>query len=68
MEAIYLTPLYHLHPLHRHVDISQAIVAESSEADLELVKLVVMTNVFFINTKFYYRQHKIEVKRLICGN
>ena len=29
-EAISLTPLYHLHPLHRHLDISRAITAESS--------------------------------------
>ena len=29
-EGIYLTPLYHFHPLHRHLDISQAITAESS--------------------------------------
>ena len=29
-EAISLTPLYHLHPLHRHLDISRAIAAGSS--------------------------------------
>ena len=29
-EGIYLTPLYHFHPLHRHLDISRAIAAESS--------------------------------------
>ena len=29
-EGIYLTPLYHFHPLPRHLDISQAITAESS--------------------------------------
>ena len=29
-EAISLTPLYHLHLLHRHLDISPAITAESS--------------------------------------
>ena len=29
-EVIYLTPLYHFHPLRRHLDISQAITAESS--------------------------------------
>ena len=28
--AISLTPLYHLHPLHRHLDIIRAITAESS--------------------------------------
>ena len=29
-EVIYLTPLCHFHPLHRHLDISRAITAESS--------------------------------------
>ena len=29
-EGISLTPHYHLHPLHRHLDISRAIPAESS--------------------------------------
>ena len=29
-EGISLTPHYHFHPLHRHLDISQAITAESS--------------------------------------
>ena len=29
-EGIYLTPLYHFHPLHRHLDISRVITAESS--------------------------------------
>ena len=29
-EAISLSPLYHFHPLHRHLDISRATVAESS--------------------------------------
>ena len=29
-EGNYLTPLYHFHPLHRHLDISRAIAAESS--------------------------------------
>ena len=29
-EGIYLIPLYHFHPLHGHVDISRAIIAESS--------------------------------------
>ena len=29
-EGIYLTPLYHFHPLHRHLDISRAITAKSS--------------------------------------
>ena len=29
-EAVYLTPLYHFHPLHRHLDLSRAITSESS--------------------------------------
>ena len=30
-EGIYLTPLYHFHPLHRHLDVSRVIItAESS--------------------------------------
>ena len=29
-EGIYLTPLYHFHPLHRHLDIRRVIIAESS--------------------------------------
>ena len=29
-EGIYLTPLYHFQPLHRHLDISRAITAEVS--------------------------------------
>ena len=29
-EGIYLTPLYYFHPLHRHLDIGQAITAGSS--------------------------------------
>ena len=29
-EAISLTPFYQFHPLHRHLDISRAITAESS--------------------------------------
>ena len=29
-KAISLSPLYHFHPLHRHLDISQAITANSS--------------------------------------
>ena len=29
-KGIYLTPPYHFHPLHRHLDISRAITAESS--------------------------------------
>ena len=29
-EGIFLTPDYHFHPRHRHLDISRAISAESS--------------------------------------
>ena len=43
-EGISLTPHYHFHPLHRHLDISRTITAESSplyiatEVLLELLK------------------------------
>ena len=30
VEGIYLTPLYHFHPLHNHLEISRVIIAESS--------------------------------------
>ena len=33
-EGISLTPQYHFHPLHKHLDISQAITAESSPLHL----------------------------------
>ena len=29
-EGIFLTPFYHFHPLHRHLDIGRAITTESS--------------------------------------
>ena len=29
-DAISLTPLYHFHPLYRHLEVHQAITAESS--------------------------------------
>ena len=33
-EGISLTPHYHFHPIHRHLDISRAITAESSPLHL----------------------------------
>ena len=33
-EAISLNPLYHFHPLHRYLNISRAITAESSPLDI----------------------------------
>ena len=34
-EGISLTPHYHFHPLHRHLDISRAITAESSPLHID---------------------------------
>ena len=34
-EGISLTPHYHFHPLHRHLDINRAITAESSPLHIE---------------------------------
>ena len=33
-EEISLTPHYHFHPLHRHLDISRAFTAENSPVDI----------------------------------
>ena len=33
-ESISLTPLYHYHPLHRHLEVNQAIIAESSPQNI----------------------------------
>ena len=33
-EAVYLTPLYHIYPLHRYLVINQAITAESPPLDI----------------------------------
>ena len=35
VETISLTPLHHFHPLHRHLDISRAITAESSPLHID---------------------------------
>ena len=35
-QGISLTPLYHIHPLHRHLDISRAITAKSSSLHIEV--------------------------------
>ena len=34
-EAVYLSPLYHFHPFHRHLDISGTIIAESSPLHID---------------------------------
>ena len=39
-EGISLTPHYHFHPLHRHLDASRAITAESSPLDMKREPLV----------------------------
>ena len=45
-EGISLTPHYHLHPLHRHLDISREITAESSS--LHITSLT--GNLWFLST------------------
>ena len=56
-EGIYLTPLYHFHPLHRHLDISRAITAESSPLCRELT-------CFFYGAPFY--RIKCSKSFLLC--
>ena len=41
-EGIYLTPLYHFHPLYRHLDISRAITAESSPLHCSVLQCYVV--------------------------
>ena len=51
-EAISLTPLYHFHPLRRHLEISRAINAESSP--LNIVSSRVRTrNLWFPSASYY---------------
>ena len=37
-ESIYLSLLYHFHPLHRHLDINRSIIAESSLLQIAYIR------------------------------
>ena len=63
-EGISLTPHYHLHPLHTHLDISQTITAESSPlhilaARLELVSKCKLLTINLCSLKKVYFHKKI---------
>ena len=45
-KGISLTPLYHFHPLHRHLDISRVITAESSPLNIAS-NLTLTWNLYF---------------------
>ena len=56
-EGISLTPQYHFHPLHRHLDISRAFTAESSP-------LHIVTSIIFISIRPLLRQNKKMLRSL----
>ena len=63
-EGISLTPHYHFHPLHTHLDISRAITAESSPlhilaAGLELVSKCKSLTINLCSLKKIYFHEKI---------
>ena len=50
-EGISLTPHYHFHPLHRHLDISWAITAESSLLHIEVSQKPLVSQCISLTTK-----------------
>ena len=50
-EGTSLTPLYHFHPLHRHLDISWAITAESSPLPIEVNWELLVSQCISLTTK-----------------
>ena len=55
-EGISLTPHYHFHPLHRHLDISRVITAKSSPLHIETLILVCEFSVTFFLKKTAWRE------------
>ena len=52
-EGISLTPHYHFHPLHRHLDIGLAITAESSLLHIEVNREPLVSQRISLTTKLY---------------
>ena len=50
-EDISLTPHYHFHPLHRHLDISRLITAESSPLHIEVNQKPLVSQCISLTTK-----------------
>ena len=68
-EAISLSPLYHFHPLHRYLDISQVITAESSPLHIASSQTQTGTFVFQVQVANHQathpNMHPNEVGRLV---
>ena len=71
-EGICLTPLYHFHPLHTHLDISRAITAESKscqgiiDGHLLIVTLDIF-QMFLVIVVFHYSVNSILTRFLSPG-
>ena len=59
-ESIYLTPLYHFHPLHRDLDISREITAESSPLHIDL--WIISPGLYGINLRIQSEYWKIRTR------
>ena len=66
-EGIYLTPLYHFHPLHRHLDISREITAESSPLHIDL--WIISPGLYGVNLRIQSEYWKIRTRNnSVFGN
>ena len=63
-EGIYLTLLYHFHPLHRHLDISRVITAESSPLHIAGSR----TRTGNLCIRVYYKDFFFKLCRMIREN
>ena len=51
--AFFLTPHYHFHPLHRHLDMSQEVTAESSPLHMGSSRVPLVLEHKFLTTKLH---------------
>ena len=62
-EGIYLTSLYHFHPLHRHLGISRAITAESSPlhiaSSLQKIIAIKKSLYYFSSYRFIFSHRQL---------
>ena len=62
-KAISLTPFYHLHPLHRHLDISRVITAESSPLHITSSRTRI-GNLWFPSASRYLVSQEVKSRQL----
>ena len=67
-EGIPVTPDYHFHPLHGHLDISREIAALASERKSLTTKLPALKSIivrpFIYNSQFYFISFSVDVALL----